>query len=224
MNDRSIFVTGGTGYLGRATLPRLLERSYEVRSLTRGAAVVLGSVAVAGNALDSSSVTEALGDSATVLHLVGVSHPAPWKAADFERVDVGSVQALVAALGAARGTGRRHVVYLSVAQPAPVMRAYVAARARCEALLRGADCRVTFVRPWYVLGPGHRWAALLRPLYALAERVPSMRATARRLGLVTLAQAVAALLFAVEYPPEAERVIDVPAMRGLPPLGTPGAR
>jgi hypothetical protein len=66
-----------------------------------------------------------------------------------------------------------------------------------------------------VLGPGHRWAALLQPLYAFAERVPSMRATARRLGLVTLEQTVAALVFAVENPPEAERVIDVPAIREI---------
>jgi uncharacterized protein YbjT (DUF2867 family) len=111
------------------------------------------------------------------------------------------------------------VVYLSVAQPAPVMRSYVAVRARCEALLRAAGCRVTFVRPWYVLGPGHRWAALLRPFYALAEAVPSTRATARRLGLVTLDDAVEALLFAVDNPPQAERVIDVPMMRDLARAG-----
>jgi hypothetical protein len=64
-----------------------------------------------------------------------------------------------------------------------------------------------------VLGPGHRWAAALAPLYWMAERVPSSRDTARRLGLVTLAQMVAALVYAVEHPPDATRVVEVPDIR-----------
>jgi hypothetical protein len=48
----------------------------------------------------------------------------------------------------------------------------------------------------------------------MAERVPSSRDTARRLGLVTLAQMVAALVYAVEHPPDAARVVEVPDIRG----------
>jgi uncharacterized protein YbjT (DUF2867 family) len=33
MNGRSVFVTGGTGYLGGALLPVLLSRGHEVRVL-----------------------------------------------------------------------------------------------------------------------------------------------------------------------------------------------
>ncbi len=39
------------------------------------------------------------------------------------------------------------------------------------------------------------------------------RETARRLGLVTLAQMVDALVWAVEHPPEGVRIVDVPAIR-----------
>jgi uncharacterized protein YbjT (DUF2867 family) len=102
---------------------------------------------------------------------------------------------------AARDGGIKHFVYLSVAQPAPVMRSYVAVRGECEAAIRAAGLTATCVRPWYVLGPGHRWAYALVPFYALAERLPSTRATARRLGMVTLAQMVAALVQAIESPP-----------------------
>ena len=80
------------------------------------------------------------------------------------------------------------LVYVSVAQPAPVMQAYIDARA--AAAIVEAQLTATIVRPWYVLGPGHRWPLLLSPLYQLAEWVPVTRATARRLGLVTLAQIV----------------------------------
>src|SRR5215831_3423834 len=50
----------------------------------------------------------------------------------------------------------------------------------------------TILRPWYVLGPGHRWPYLLVPVYALLRQIPATRAAAERLGLVTLGQMIAA--------------------------------
>jgi uncharacterized protein YbjT (DUF2867 family) len=117
-------------------------------------------------------------------------------------------------VAAGRAAGVAHFVYVSVAQPAPAMRAYVGVRARCEALVRDAGLDATFVRPWYVLGPGHRWPYLLVPMYALLERIPATRETARRLGLVTLDDMVAALVQAVESPPGGVRIVTVPEIRG----------
>ena len=86
---------------------------------------------------------------------------------------------------------------------------------RCEELIRAAGLNATFLRPWYVLGPGHRWPYLLKPLYAIGELLPSTRDGARRLGLVTLPQIVGALVQAVENAPAGVRVIDVPEIRSL---------
>ncbi len=141
------------------------------------------------------------------MHLVGVAHPSPAKAAAFCDVDLASLRA---ALAAAVHTGIRHFVYLSVAQPAPVMQAYVAARAAGEALLQASGLTVTILRPWYVLGPGHRWPVLLLPLYRLAALLPGTRAGARRLGLVTLDQLCNALISAIEHPPSGVRILEVP--------------
>jgi uncharacterized protein YbjT (DUF2867 family) len=163
-----------------------------------------------GSALDAASFASAVAPADTFVQLVGTPHPSPAKAKEFVAVDLVSLRASLAAAGGAR-VG--HFVYVSVAQPAPVMRAYVAARAEGEALLAAAGLRATILRPWYVLGPGHRWAAALVPLYWMAERLPSSRDTARRLGLVRLAQMVAALVYAVEHPPEATRVVEVPDIR-----------
>ena len=69
------------------------------------------------------------------------------------------------------------------------------------------------MRPWYVVGPGPRWPLLLQPAYWLAERVPATRADALRLGLVTIAQMLEALVYTVEQPAIGERVLDVPALR-----------
>jgi uncharacterized protein YbjT (DUF2867 family) len=208
-----VFVTGGTGYLGRRLIPRLLARGHRVRALARPGAeerLPSGCDVRTGNALDAATFASTVAPADTFVQLVGTPHPSPAKAREFVAVDLASIRASVTAAGPA-GVG--HFVYVSVAHPAPVMRAYIAARAEGEALLAAAGLRATILRPWYVLGPGHRWAAVLAPLYWMAERIPSSRDTARRLGLVTLAQMVAALVYAVEHPPEATRVVEVPDIR-----------
>jgi uncharacterized protein YbjT (DUF2867 family) len=211
---RRVFMTGGTGYLGQRLIPALLKRGHEVRALVRPGSehrLPVGCPAVIGNALVEASFSSRVAPSDTLVHLVGVAHPAPWKTRQFREVDLASVQASVVA---ARPAGIRHFVYLSIAQPAPVMREYAAIRAECEALIAAAGLPATFLRPWYVLGPGHRWPLALLPFYALAERLPATRDVARRLGLVTLREMVAALVQAVESPPEeGVRVLGVEEIR-----------
>ena len=114
---------------------------------------------------------------------------------------------------AAKTAGVKHFIYLSVAQPAPAMRAYVEIRAEGERLVRATGMRATFIRPWYVLGPGHRWPYLILPLYWLWMVSPNSRDTARRLYPVTLRQVIRALVEAVDAPPDGTRVIEAPEMR-----------
>jgi uncharacterized protein YbjT (DUF2867 family) len=110
-------------------------------------------------------------------------------------------------------SGIRHFIYVSVAQPAPMMHEYIAARAEAEASIRASGLHATILRPWYVLGPGRRWPLLLGPAYWLMGLLPSTRESARRLGLVTLPQMIAALVGAVERPASGVRVIEVPQIR-----------
>jgi uncharacterized protein YbjT (DUF2867 family) len=86
-------------------------------------------------------------------------------------------------------------------------------RAEVESLLQESGLPATVLRPWYVLGPGHRWPYLLKPFYYLCERLPSTRETAQRLGFVTHAQMTAALLRAVEDPANDFRLVTVPDIR-----------
>ena len=141
---------------------------------------------------------------------MGVSHPNPSKAAQFRNVDLASARG---AIQASVSAGIQHFVYLSVAQPAPVMKAYIAVRAECEVMLRESGMNTTLLRPWYVLGPGHRWPYLLMPMYWLMELVPATGEGARRLGLVTLEQMTRALVTAVENPSRGVRIVEVPEIR-----------
>jgi uncharacterized protein YbjT (DUF2867 family) len=165
---------------------------------------------VVGDALDAASYSSAVQPAETFVHLVGVAHPSPAKAEQFRSVDLASVRAGAAAAVTA---GILHFVYVSVAHPAPMMRAYIAARSEGEELIRTSGLSATILRPWYVLGPCHRWPVILQPFYWLAEQFPGTREPARRLGLVTIDQMLAALVRAVENPPDGVRIVEVPQIR-----------
>ena len=216
-----VFVTGGTGYIGQRLIPVLLSRGHKVRALVRATSVQRlpeGATPVIGNALDAKSFSSAVRSGDTLVHLVGTPHPSPAKAAEFKSIDLASVNAAVTA---ARAAGITHFVYVSVAQPAPTMRAYVEVRAAGEQAISQAGLTATVLRPWYVLGPGHWWPLILLPGYLLAELLPSTRATAQRLGLLTMRQMIVALVQAVENPPlpGTLRVVDVPTMRNASKFG-----
>jgi len=208
-----VFVTGGSGYVGRPLITRLLERGHEVRALVRPGSetkLPLGCQAVFGNALDGNSYASQIKPADTFVQLVGVAHPNPKKAAEFRSIDLASGRG---AIEAARAAGVQYFVYVSVAHPAPVMKAYIQVRSECEAMLRQSGMNATILRPWYVLGPGHRWPYLLWPMYKIMEGLPSTRPGAIRLGLVTLEQMCQALAHAVETPPQGVRIVEVSQIR-----------
>jgi uncharacterized protein YbjT (DUF2867 family) len=210
-----VVVTGGTGYVGRPLIERLLARGHEVTALVRPqsrARVPSGARTVDGSALSADEVAGALSVDCSLVLLVGTPHPRPSKAKQFREVDLVAAQA--AAEAATRFRRVAHIVYVSVAHPAPVMKAYIEVRSEGERLLRATGVPLTVLRPWYVLGPGHWWPYALVPVYSLAERFASTRESARRLGLVTHAQMVAALLRAIEQPASSGvRVVEVPEIR-----------
>jgi uncharacterized protein YbjT (DUF2867 family) len=139
-----------------------------------------------------------------------VAHPGPGKGQQFRDIDLKSIEAAVAAAKLARV---RHFVYVSIAHPAPVMQEYIDVRTRGEELIRQAGFPATILRPWYVLGPGHWWPYALLPAYWLMELLPSTRETARRLGLVTHRQMLAALRHAVNNLVMDTRVMKVEDIR-----------
>jgi uncharacterized protein YbjT (DUF2867 family) len=93
------------------------------------------------------------------------------------------------------------------------MHDYIAARVDGEAALRASGLNATILRPWYVLGPGHRWPYALVPMYWLLRLLPPTREGARRLGLVTLNQMVRTLVAAIENPAQGIRILAVPEIQ-----------
>lgn len=208
-----VFITGATGFMGQRLSAELLRRGHTVRGLVRAGSegrLQPGCEGVTGDPLNAASYRDNVPPSDTFVQLVGVSHPSPAKAAQFRKIDLPSAKA---AVSAAASAGVRHFLYVSVAHPAPMMHEYIAARSEAEKAIAGAGLNATILRPWYVLGPGRRWPLLLLPAYWLMEAFPPTRDSARRLELVTIQQMIAAMVDAVEHPPQGIRVLDVPAIR-----------
>lgn len=209
---QSVFLTGGTGYMGSRLAHMLLERGHEVCALTRMPSVAKlppGCHPVFGSAVDGGYDSH-VPQECTFVHLVGVSRPSPAKAEQFRTIDLAALRVSVAAAVKAHV---RHFVFVSVAHPAPAMKAYIAVRQECEQIIQESGLSATILRPWYVLGPGHRWPYMLLPFYWLMEHIPSKRETALRLGLVTLQQMLSALVAAVENPSQGIEIVDVPRIR-----------
>lgn len=215
MSTCHVVVIGGTGYLGSRLIPRLIERGHVVTAVVRPgshAITAQGCRIVQADPLDAASLTPHMHAGDTVVQLVGVPKPAPWKGPQFRAVDLVAGRA---SIDAAQAAPVDHFVYISVAHPAPIMKDYIAVRRECEDRLRAGGLRATILRPWYILGPGHWWPLVLQPGYRLLEMIPSTQDAARRLGLVTLHDMLTALVWSIEHPPEPVRVIEVPEIRRL---------
>lgn len=209
--NKKVFITGGTGYMGRRLIPLLLAKGFSVAALVRkGSAHKLpaGCTPVVADPFDADSFKDAIPPGCTYIQLLGVPHPGPKKKEQFRTIDLASAKASAVA---AQYAGVAHFVYVSVAQtPAKVMQDYQQCRAEAEAFIINDCYKTTFLRPWYVIGPGHYWPLLFLPLFKLLELIPATAQKARALRLVYLRQMLNSLVYAVEDPPAGNlRVLEI---------------
>ena len=212
-----VFITGGTGYIGRRLIPLLQKQGYAVTALVRKQSVdklPKGCTPVIADPFDAATYAKDIAPNSIFIHLLGVSHPGPKKKLLFYSVDLASVKASVEA---ARKAGVIYFVYISVAQyPTKIMESYQDARAQAEQVIRDSGIRAAFIRPWYIVGPGHYWPLVLQPLFRLMEYIPATAEKAKALALVSLRKMLLALQQAVNNPPNGPlRIIEIPEIRNL---------
>ena len=198
--------------MGSRLIPLLAARGHRITAVVRPGSeskLPAGTEVVPADVLDARTWEDRVRPFHTLVHLVGVAHPSPAKAQQFIDIDR---RGAMEATRVARNVGVGHFVYVSVAQPAPAMKAYLAVRAECEEAVRAAHLNATILRPWYVLRPGHWWPLALVPFYKLAEAIPATAAGATRLGLVPIGDMLAALTVAVENPVAGVKIVDVPGI------------
>jgi len=213
-NSRTIFITGATGYVGKRLTKQFLQRGHRVIVLVRKGSenkMVAGAETVVADPFDSGSFYSFIPKNCVFVQLPGVSHPSPKKAKQFKEIDLRSVKASADAAAIAAAS---HFIYISVSMaPSKLMAEYQAVRKEGEEYCKNKYLKCTFIRPWYVLGPGHFWPILLLPLYAVAGLVPSWKQKVRAIGLVSIRRVLKVLIKAVEQGPVLCRIMDIKDIR-----------
>ncbi len=212
---QNIFITGGTGYIGTRLIKALQKDEYNIRALVRKGSenkLPQGCEIITGNALDALSYQNNILTASIFVHLIGVAHPSPSKKEQFQKIDMVSIQE---AVKAAMFAQVNHFIYLSVSQyPTNIMKDFQQVRAEGEQLLLQTNFKTSFIRPWYVLGPGHWWPLLLRPFLFIAKYA-GKREAAENLDTVSIKQMIHVLVHAIENPPEKNIIYDVRSIKGF---------
>jgi nucleoside-diphosphate-sugar epimerase len=148
-----LFVTGGSGFIGRCLLDELLSRGHHVTALTRSGGGLPAEVTpVHGDLLEPPTYEESLDGCDAVIHLAAATGTA--SAHTLERSNVEGTEAL---LGACRRHGFPRFLFISsIAVSFPDLTDYPYARtkARAEEAVRTAGLDYLIVRPTAVFGPG----------------------------------------------------------------------
>lgn len=162
-----LLLTGATGLVGSALLPRLLADGQTVRCLVRdprrlGSQRVRVQIAL-GDLTDPPSFRNAMRGVDTVVHLAASTRDQPR----------GSIEELAAIatwrmVEAAQRAGVEHFVFFSTLGASTHHRARLfRAKALAEQAVRESDMRTTVIAPSLVYAPGDRWLTLIERLSLL---------------------------------------------------------
>lgn len=172
--DKSIFVTGATGYIGGRLVPRLLEDGYRVRCLARDPRKLAhrawfshpGLDIVAGDASDADGLTAAMSGCAVAYYLI---HSMMAAGPDYRHRDFSLASAFAAAAAAANV---ERIIYLGgLGETGSDLSDHLSSRREVEAALASAGVPVTTLRAAMIIGSG---SASFETLRYLVERLPVM--------------------------------------------------
>ncbi|RIL04428.1 MAG: hypothetical protein DCC71_14235 [Proteobacteria bacterium] len=213
-----VLVTGANGSLGRALIARLAASGIASRALVRSerAAAAVRSLPEAPEIAivdwsDGEGLARALAGCDAAVHLVGVLKETPTQR--YADAHEGTARALA---DAAKRSGLRRVVYLSILGASPLARnACLASKARAEAILLEPPLETTVLRLPMVLGGDDpaTWALRAR---ARDGVVPLVRGGASFEQPIDVRDVVAAIVGALRRPELAGRVLDVAGPESLP--------
>lgn len=158
-----VFLTGGSGFLGRHVRTVLERRGHHVTSLVRSTPAAPN--AIVGDLTVPSTYCDVLPGMDVVVHLAAVTGRA--QEAEYARVNVEGTRALI---DAARRAGVTRFLFCStIAVTFPDIARYPYARSKVEGeqLVRHSGLRTTTVRPTIIGGPGSPVVSKLASLAGL---------------------------------------------------------
>jgi uncharacterized protein YbjT (DUF2867 family) len=145
-----VAVTGGTGFVGKATLAALECAGYSVRVLARKVPAASGSIEwVEGDLANREALARLVADAEALIHIAGLT-----TAVDPAQFEAANVAGTLALIEAATSAGVRRIVHVSsLSAREPHLSAYGASKERAERLVMANSLDWTIVRPPGVYGP-----------------------------------------------------------------------
>ena len=165
--SRRVVVLGGSGFVGRRLVARLLADGHRVCVLSRDAAtrdrVPAGAGHRVGDVYDPAFLGEAFAGADAVVNLVGILNERGDDGRGFRKV---YVELADAAIDAMRTAGVRRLLQMSALHAGDGASHYLRARGEAEARVVASGLDWTLFRPSVIAGPGDglfcRFAGLLR--------------------------------------------------------------
>jgi NADH dehydrogenase len=209
---RRIFVTGATGFVGRAVVAALRAHGYAVRCLVRrGSELDLRGLEaierVEGDVLAPDTLERDMAGCDTVVHLVGIIREDPATLSSFERIHT---QGTLNVLDAATATGVRRYLHMSALGSRPGARSrYHRSKWAAEEAVRACPIPWTIFRPSIIYGRGDQFVNLLAGLVRRYPIVPVIGSGQQRLQPVPVEHVAEGFARAVELSTSVKQAYDV---------------
>ncbi len=198
-SELSVFLTGGTGFVGRHVARRLAERGHRLRALVRDAATAgclteLGAELVENDVTKDEELDGAIAGCDAVVHLVGIIRERP-PGQTFENVHTRGTQRLVEA---AQRAGAPKFILMSALGAKTDGTAYQRTKYEAEEVVRRSGVSYVIFRPSVIVGPDGEFVRLLVRLVRGLRLIPVIGDGRYRLQPVDVTDVAEAFAQAVE--------------------------
>ena len=209
---RRVFVTGGTGFVGRAVIHALRAEGCAVRCLVRRGSERdlrgLGAIErLEGDVMSRQSLDHAMDGCDAVIHLVGIIREHPAIGVTFERVHT---QGTINVLEAAAAVGARRYVHMSALGTRSGARSrYHQTKWAAEEAVRASPVPWTIFRPSIIYGRGDGFVSVLARVLQRLPVVPIIGAGRQRLQPVPVAHVAQGFVRALSIDASVKHTYDV---------------
>lgn len=193
-----VFLTGGTGFVGRRLIYELLQQGHQVRALVRASGKTLPAEVdiVTGDTTHYEMLAGAAHECDAIINLVGIIREFPAKKITFDRLHTQTTKHLIRL---AQETGIKRYIQMSAnGTRADAATAYHQTKWAAEQALRASDLDWTIFRPSLIFGPDDQFVNMLASLIKTLPVVPVMGDGRYRLQPVYVADVARSFVRALE--------------------------